>query len=376
MSEISEFLVSIKAPEEYALLFESQKIREVEILREHVKKEDLISYGISVLWANIITQKIVSYQPRKVEQSSCNSNELQLALFKKELEIEKIKKEAEHESRIRDMEHKNALKDKETESKFALMAAQHARETETIKAEMKHNSVVQDLKREIVETKFQGELEKKELEIKRLNEKPAVNFPYGTIPPTWWPSTFPWGNIPFNFPFPGSTVIDQTHYLLIQFWLPSPRLWTFRFRASSYAFSAASFHSLCDGHGPTIIVVKSTGGYLFGAYNPHSWNSTPAYQTGAGSFLFTLTNPRGNPPTKFNSSKNSHGPHCHPSSGPSFGGGHDLHLSNNNVSNYSNFGNSYQDTLGYGENTFTGSRNFQVTDYEVYSLRRSSAEKT
>ena len=62
---------------------------------------------------------------------------------------------------------------------------------------------------------------------------------------------------------------------------------------------------------------------------------------------------------------------CTSGSGPTFGGGHDLYISNNantNTASYSNLGNSYKRPPGQRATFFTGSTTCTVTDYEVFGL--------
>ena len=35
---------------------------------------------------------------------------------------------------------------------------------------------------------------------------------------------------------------------------------------SEHGYSAKSFHEYCDNKGPTLMVVKSSGGWIFGGY--------------------------------------------------------------------------------------------------------------
>jgi hypothetical protein len=57
----------------------------------------------------------------------------------------------------------------------------------------------------------------------------------------------------------------------------------------------------------------------------------------------------------------------HSTYGPSFGGGHDLHISSDGTSSYTKFDHSYTDTLGRGVATFTGAYIFTPEDYEVWA---------
>ena len=91
------------------------------------------------------------------------------------------------------------------------------------------------------------------------------------------------------------------------------------------------------------------------------------------SFLFSMVNPFGVVPSKMPLVKNQQhaGINCNSSYGPAFGGGHDLYVSNNaNISgaSYSDLGHTYQLPAGQQSAFFTGARNFNVTDYEVFGF--------
>ena len=89
-------------------------------------------------------------------------------------------------------------------------------------------------------------------------------------------------------------------------------------------------------------------------------------------FLFSMVNPFGVVPSKMPLVKNQqYGIYCNSDYGPTFGGGHDLHISNNaNISgaSYSDLGHTYQLPAGQQNAFFTGTRNFNVTDYEVFGF--------
>jgi len=145
--------------------------------------------------------------------------------------------------------------------------------------------------------------------------------------------------------------------------------WKLLYRGSRDGFSAQNFHSKCDYKGPTVTVIKSTTGHLFGGYNADSWDSTSGWKTNPQCFIFTLTNPHGYPPTKF-SYNHGNSSFCRSGYGPVFGGrsGCDIvvHENGNAATNYTNFPYSYNDTLGKGKETFTGECNFTVSEIEVF----------
>ena len=261
----------------------------------------------------------------------------------------------------------------ESRHEKALLEQKHAMdlELEKIKSEMKLmmvNNEVQRLRDELLSTKEHHEKELKlekelaELKAEKKNQvsvPSVINYP-GSIYPH------------YGINFCGSILLNDTQKALLSGWKPGN--WTLKYRASAHGQAASTFHSLCDNRGSTYVIVRSTAGYTFGGYAGNSWNSSSGvYQVAPTSFLFVLNNSFGDVPTilPLTTENSAHAMYCKASYGPTFGGGHDLHISNNPMSNnssYCNIGGSYYvDGLGRGVNTFTGARNFQVQDYEVYS---------
>ena len=135
------------------------------------------------------------------------------------------------------------------------------------------------------------------------------------------------------------------------------------------------FHNKCDNQGPTICLCQNEKGNIFGAYASISWTSDGNYHAANGSFLFTLTNIHNTAPTKYSNTQNYDYAVRHGSDrGPSFGGNHDLYISNNylnNKSSYCNFGHAYPDILGKGNSIFSGdvnTNNFKLKELEVFKL--------
>jgi len=144
------------------------------------------------------------------------------------------------------------------------------------------------------------------------------------------------------------------------------------FRGSKDGFSSGQFHSLCDNKGPTLVLVKSRLGFYFGGFNSTSWiNSSGQYSQTPNCFLFSLNH------------KTKHEIYQHPENaiyhksdfGPTFGEGHDLHISSDchkNQSSYSILGHTYKCPFGYNndqsKNYLAGTHHFEVEDYEVFQL--------
>jgi hypothetical protein len=183
-----------------------------------------------------------------------------------------------------------------------------------------------------------------------------------------------------------TVLINEQQKKQIEEWIEKKGVkWTLLFRASRDGFSSQSFHKHCDNKGATVTIVRSTGGYLFGGFTPISWeSSTPEELKRFGfrrghwkkatkdDFLFTITNPHGISSMKLNHKlgyKISYGIYCDSFRGPVFGA--DLEISNNcNLNDScSNLNYCYFDPTGKGENLFTGSDLFQVSDYEIFLIQ-------
>jgi len=125
---------------------------------------------------------------------------------------------------------------------------------------------------------------------------------------------------------------------------------------------ATDFHSACDNKGPTVVIVETTAGVVFGGYTSVSWGVDGLYHKCTTCFLFQLRpNVR-----KYAVRKGAlHvGVFHYSKSGPVFGHGHDLDISDNSLSNTNSYvsGSAYASS-GYSLNE--GKRNFQVKQYIV-----------
>ncbi|CAF3325934.1 unnamed protein product [Rotaria socialis] len=172
--------------------------------------------------------------------------------------------------------------------------------------------------------------------------------------------------------FPDDTLLTiEQMQKLNEFYGKANQMWALIYKATRDGFDGPTFHRLCDNQGATIVIIRSSGGYLFGGYAAQSWNSAGSYINAINSFLFLLTNANGSQPTKFPYNNNGHALHGNNAYGPTFGGGHDLHICNNSNTingSYCNISHSYTNPLGLGSATFTGARNFQTTEIEVFKL--------
>ena len=62
--------------------------------------------------------------------------------------------------------------------------------------------------------------------------------------------------------------------------------------------STITFHKKCDNKGPTLTIVKTVDGHIFGGYNPRSWISQSMYNECDNSFIFSLSDGKSIKPIK------------------------------------------------------------------------------
>ena len=48
--------------------------------------------------------------------------------------------------------------------------------------------------------------------------------------------------------------------------------WELIYRASEHEYTAESFHKYCDDQGPTLVIIKSSDGWIFGGFTTQSWS--------------------------------------------------------------------------------------------------------
>jgi len=126
---------------------------------------------------------------------------------------------------------------------------------------------------------------------------------------------------------------------------------------------SSDFHEKCDGKGPTVVIVETTTGNVFGGYLSVSWKYSGSYTGAPTSFLFQLR-----PRFSHFAMRNLDDRHAtfHRSDyGPVFGGGHDLFIGSGALSNSNSYvrGHTYK---ANGNSLNDGTRNFQVKDYVVF----------
>lgn len=70
---------------------------------------------------------------------------------------------------------------------------------------------------------------------------------------------------------PNSTICSHKYDYYLHEWLGKLD-WKFVYRASEHDYTAKSFHEYCDCMiEPTLVIIKSTGGWIFGGYTGKTW---------------------------------------------------------------------------------------------------------
>ena len=76
----------------------------------------------------------------------------------------------------------------------------------------------------------------------------------------------------------GSFLLENTDYDdKMREWLGSDYDMKLLYRASEHGYTANSFYEYCDDKGPTLIIIKSSEGWIFGGYTTQSWSGDGIY---------------------------------------------------------------------------------------------------
>jgi len=159
---------------------------------------------------------------------------------------------------------------------------------------------------------------------------------------------------------------SEMNFLNNLLWAVSKKMGGVLYKASRDGDSASEFHSACDNKGPTVVIVQTTSGAIFGGYTDVSWTSSNTYVSSTTSFLFQLR-----PYMKQHvliKAQEGNAVYHKSDYGPTFGSGHDFNIKSGSMSSTTSFTNA-----GYGY-TFSkypsyelndGEKNFKVKDYVV-----------
>lgn len=175
--------------------------------------------------------------------------------------------------------------------------------------------------------------------------------------------------------FPGSTILDNNLGIKLVNLTNLPLTkspFKLLYQASIDGFSAASFHSKCDGVQGTFIVMKSNYSNIFGGYTSADWSGYYQYKYDSSAFLFSLVNSY-NMSLKMNIINTNTAIYTGSSYSVTFGGGFDLSCYDNQKC-YSYLGNTYQlpsflTMYSQQAQSFLGGNySFSAVEIEVYSI--------
>jgi hypothetical protein len=149
--------------------------------------------------------------------------------------------------------------------------------------------------------------------------------------------------------------------------------WQLIYKGQKDGFKSEDFHRCCDQKGPTITLVQTTTGSLFGGYTAVSWTSDGNHKPDPQAFLFTLINAHQIAPTKFEIKKDmvhhavAHNKNC----GPVFGDSDIVIVSSSNIDgpgpSVSDFPAAYNGSTETDSRLFTVTGTFIVNELEVYA---------
>ena len=76
---------------------------------------------------------------------------------------------------------------------------------------------------------------------------------------------------------PNTHIVSKQYDSYLKEWLGKHSKWGLLYRASEHDYTAKSFHEHCDEKGPTLVIIKSSGGCIFGGYTTQSWSGDSIY---------------------------------------------------------------------------------------------------
>ncbi len=75
---------------------------------------------------------------------------------------------------------------------------------------------------------------------------------------------------------PDTQIVNQQYDNILREWCGDYE-WKLIYRSSEHGYSGKSFHEYCDDKKPTLVVIKSSGGWIFGGYTTQSWSGRGIY---------------------------------------------------------------------------------------------------
>ena len=76
---------------------------------------------------------------------------------------------------------------------------------------------------------------------------------------------------------PETQIVNKQYDDKLQEWCGNDYKWKLLYRASEHGYTAGSFHEYCNDKGPTLVIIKSSEGWIFGGYTTQLWSRCSIY---------------------------------------------------------------------------------------------------
>ena len=171
--------------------------------------------------------------------------------------------------------------------------------------------------------------------------------------------------------FNGTSFLKDEEKKQISKWIHPNKVIRFNmlFNTANDGDRSSTYHYYCDGVFPTVTVIVDTSGRRFGGYSTHCFCQSPIgnnYSRAPDSFIFNLSN---NKKFELIDNLNTSAIYRYSSYGATFGGGNDLYIADQCLSNTSSY--CKKSSYNTGNNNLlegNGQTSFQVSNYEVYQV--------
>eukprot|EP01083_Nonionella_stella_P306890 1076576_1 len=119
----------------------------------------------------------------------------------------------------------------------------------------------------------------------------------------------------------------------------SDKRWSLLYRGSRDGFTANVFHNKCDGKAKTLSIIRTDSNNVFGGYASVPWTSNGGYAADNDAFILLIRSSKNYPPQVFTQKEENkqYAVFQYSSYMCIFGGGHDIHVTDNCNTNSSSF---------------------------------------
>ena len=160
--------------------------------------------------------------------------------------------------------------------------------------------------------------------------------------------------------------------------IPSTFKWLYT--ASEHNDVSASFHEKCDNQGPTVVVIQSNYGHIFGGYTSIDWTTSGDWEDDKDAFLFLIRSNDALQESSVSFTKpcsvfgNEFAVYHDSNGGPAFGGswdhkGHDIMIGDGDKGCYTaKCIYNHKNALCGAEEDEDGFCYFKIVDFEVFAI--------